>query len=511
MKRGLAFLLSTAIVLVLLPSQSEAQSTMGRWALGIHGGLNYYIADYNTLKIGPGGEVAIRYGINRYFSLGLLAGYEVLKTEQTPPSPNGFLGYMRLSSIPVALAAYWHLAPRRKVNPYLFGTFGALMYQRGPGTTYPLDSQSRTSFLLGAGGGIETFVDKSASIDVSLGFTSVGDWIDAHKTGNINGYLNLKAGANFYFGASDADDDDHDGLTNGEERRYGTNPNVADTDGDGLGDGEEVKRYRTNPLRPDTDGDGIPDGEEVHTYHTNPTKIDSDGDGLSDGDEVFKYKTDPLRMDTDSDGLPDGDEVTKYNTDPLRVDSDSDGLSDWDEVKVYRTDPTNPDTDGDGLTDGDEVKKYKTDPLKRDSDGGGVDDGTEVRRGTNPLDPRDDMPVRSEKAKTSGGMEGITFENGSATISREMEPALERTYLALVSNPDLRITINGYADKGEGNERSNERLSQRRADAVSAWFVKKGIDATRMLSMGNGSRNPVSASTSPEGRAKNRRVDFSKR
>jgi outer membrane protein OmpA-like peptidoglycan-associated protein len=510
MKRGFTLLLSAALLLSLFPSAGAGQNTVGRWVLGMHGGLNYYLSDYDSKKIGPGGEIAIRYGINPYFSLGLLAGYEVLKTEQTVSAPGvPFVGYMRLSSIPVSLAAYWHLAPRRRVNPYLYANLGALMYQRGPGATYPVDGQSRMSYLAGVGGGIEAFIDRSASIDVSAGFTNVGEWIDYYKAGGLNGYFTLKGGVNFYFGSSDADDDDRDGLTNGEERRYGTNPQVSDTDGDGLLDGEEVKRYRTNPLRPDTDGDGIPDGEEVHKYHTDPTKFDTDGDGLSDGDEIFKYKTDPLRLDTDGDGLPDGDEVTKYGTDPLRVDTDSDALSDWDEVKVYHTDPTNADTDGDGLMDGDEVKKYKTDPLKMDTDGGGVDDGTEVKRGTNPLDPRDDMPVRTEKPKATTGMfEGITFENGSATITREAEASLERAFLTLMAKPELRLTINGYADKSEGNERANERLSQRRAEAVSAWLVKKGIEATRMSSMGNGSKNPVSAGATAEGRARNRRVEF---
>lgn len=58
-------------------------------------------------------------------------------------------------------------------------------------------------------------------------------------------------------------DDDRDGLTNAEEAKLGTNPEVADTDGDGLSDYEEVKIYQTDPLKTDTDGDGYKDGEEV--------------------------------------------------------------------------------------------------------------------------------------------------------------------------------------------------------------------------------------------------------
>ncbi|MFA6551369.1 MAG: hypothetical protein WCV41_02475 [Patescibacteria group bacterium] len=58
-------------------------------------------------------------------------------------------------------------------------------------------------------------------------------------------------------------DTDGDGLTDGEEKRLGADPNNSDTDGDGLFDREEVRIYKTNPLITDTDGDGYTDGAEV--------------------------------------------------------------------------------------------------------------------------------------------------------------------------------------------------------------------------------------------------------
>jgi hypothetical protein len=80
---------------------------------------------------------------------------------------------------------------------------------------------------------------------------------------------------------------------------------TLDTDGDGLLDGEE-SRYGTNPNRWDSDGDGLSDGAEVNTYHTDPTKADTDGDGLPDGWEVANG-LDPLlagdeALDSDGDG-----------------------------------------------------------------------------------------------------------------------------------------------------------------------------------------------------------------
>jgi hypothetical protein len=58
-------------------------------------------------------------------------------------------------------------------------------------------------------------------------------------------------------------DSDKDGLDDIREKELGTDPNNADTDKDGLKDGDEVIIWHTNPLNPDTDGDGYLDGEEV--------------------------------------------------------------------------------------------------------------------------------------------------------------------------------------------------------------------------------------------------------
>ena len=58
-------------------------------------------------------------------------------------------------------------------------------------------------------------------------------------------------------------DDDDDGLVDFLEKEWGTNPNLTDSDDDGLSDGDEVLIYNTEPLENDTDGDGVNDGEEV--------------------------------------------------------------------------------------------------------------------------------------------------------------------------------------------------------------------------------------------------------
>lgn len=64
-------------------------------------------------------------------------------------------------------------------------------------------------------------------------------------------------------------DGDKDGLDDIRERELGTNENRADTDGDGLSDGDEVLVFKTDPLNPDTDGDTYPDGKEI-SFGYNP-------------------------------------------------------------------------------------------------------------------------------------------------------------------------------------------------------------------------------------------------
>ena len=70
-------------------------------------------------------------------------------------------------------------------------------------------------------------------------------------------------------------DTDGDGIKDANEKELGTDPNKADTDVDGLSDGEEFLIWHTNPLNPDTDGDTYKDGQEVKSgYNPNgPGKL----------------------------------------------------------------------------------------------------------------------------------------------------------------------------------------------------------------------------------------------
>lgn len=175
---------------------------------------------------------------------------------------------------------------------------------------------------------------------------------------------------------------------------HGTDPLDADTDGDGLSDGDEVCLHRTNPLRADSDGDGLSDMREL-ALGTDPMSPDTDGDGLLDGWEAA-HGLDPLvpSGDDGADADVDGDGLTniqeqRRGTDPHDADTDGDGLSDGQEVNVHGTSPTVADTDGDGLNDGEEIN-HGTDPLRADTDFDGLSDGAELRLGTDPRQPDTD-------------------------------------------------------------------------------------------------------------------------
>jgi outer membrane protein OmpA-like peptidoglycan-associated protein len=108
---------------------------------------------------------------------------------------------------------------------------------------------------------------------------------------------------------------------------------------------------------------------------------------------------------------------------------------------------------------------------------------------------------------TSVILGGITFGMGSAKLKKESEATLNQLYNALMDNKELEVEIAGYTDN-QGKEGANQKLSLARAQAVKDWFVKKGIYEKRFTVAGKGSQDPITSNDTPEGRAKNRRIEF---
>ena len=221
-----------------------------------------------------------------------------------------------------------------------------------------------------------------------LSYDTDGDGLsDDWEVGNG---LNPLSGVGDDGGTGDPDDDS---LDNAAERLHGTNPLLADSDGDGLSDGFEIGTCGTNPLLADTDGDGLSDGEE-NSLGTNPLRPDTDGDGLSDVQELA-LGTSPTNADTDGDGLFDGWEaanqlnpLSSAGNDGADGDIDGDGLSNLQE-QAHGGNPRNADTDGDGLADAQEVQTG-TSLYLADTDHDGLSDALESSLNLNPLQPDTD-------------------------------------------------------------------------------------------------------------------------
>jgi outer membrane protein OmpA-like peptidoglycan-associated protein len=106
----------------------------------------------------------------------------------------------------------------------------------------------------------------------------------------------------------------------------------------------------------------------------------------------------------------------------------------------------------------------------------------------------------------------VLFDFDKADLRPEAGPALERVLAVLKSYPKAQVLIDGHTD-GKGNDRYNQKLSERRADSLRRWLAEHGA-TTAMTVHGWGKSRPIAPNTKPggaddpEGRQKNRRVEI---
>jgi OmpA-OmpF porin, OOP family len=107
-------------------------------------------------------------------------------------------------------------------------------------------------------------------------------------------------------------------------------------------------------------------------------------------------------------------------------------------------------------------------------------------------------------------LHGILFDTGRDTIKPESEPLLAEVLKLLGDNASLKLSIEGHTDN-QGNPKSNQTLSQKRAESVQKYLTAKGADAKRLFSKGWGDTKPVGDNRTEDGRAQNRRVELVKK
>jgi OmpA-OmpF porin, OOP family len=104
---------------------------------------------------------------------------------------------------------------------------------------------------------------------------------------------------------------------------------------------------------------------------------------------------------------------------------------------------------------------------------------------------------------------GIRFNVNKAILKPESMGVINEIAKLMKKYSDIRFSIEGHTDS-DGDDASNQKLSEARANSVKVALVDLGVDASRLETKGFGESNPVSDNSTPEGKASNRRVEFVK-
>jgi OOP family OmpA-OmpF porin len=248
-------------------------------------------------------------------------------------------------------------------------------------------------------------------------------------------------------------------------------PAPGDVDGDGILDNvDECPR-----VPEDKDGfqdeDGCPDE-------------DNDGDGITD--KTDKCPNDPEDRDgfEDEDGCPD-------------LDNDKDGLAD--RVDQCPNDPEDRDgfEDEDGCPDPDNDKDGYLDAAdKCPTEPGVAPDGCPKKYNL--------IVVTETKIELK---QTVFFDTNRAKIKSVSYALLDDVAQAMKDNPKLKVEVQGHTDS-QGNDAFNLKLSQKRAEAVLAYLIRKNVASDRMVPRGYGESVPIADNRTADGRAQNRRVEF---
>lgn len=93
-------------------------------------------------------------------------------------------------------------------------------------------------------------------------------------------------------------------------------------------------------------------------------------------------------------------------------------------------------------------------------------------------------------------------------INKATESLLNDVVVILKRHPDIRLELEGHTCNIGETEDANQELSERRANAVKKYLVGKGVDASRLKTIGYGSKRPVASNKTEFGKIRNRRVKF---
>ena len=502
MTKRTKILLIIIFMVVVMSSNVFAQIFQRQIFTGVHANATKLIGgevDDSSVRIL--GEFNGGYYITRKIGVGIEAGYgfvtvrdkdqllevmsHIIEKEDSP---------FKTTFIPISVFARYNLIKDQNWIPYITAGMGVMMWNC-ENTDTGTEISSGNNFIANIGGGIEWEISRTVAIDFGVKYQRLfnqdqdmsGESTTALARGDVQ-TGNLSAGFGFTLRFGGWRDSDGDEI----EDKLDKCPFIPE-DFDDFEDEDGCPDY-------DNDADGLIDSVETNTgtfisadsTGTDPNVADTDMDGVNDYDEVYTYFTDPLSVDTDADSLSDGDEVNNYQTDPNSPDTDGDGLNDGDEIFIHQTDPKNADTDGDGFMDGDDKC-----PLEPETFNGFMDDDG----------CPDKKPEIIFEKKSPIILDGVNFKVGSSELTDGAKNVLGKVVRTLKDYKDMHLEISGHTDSS-GSRSLNMKLSRKRAESVRRYLINQGIEEHRLRAIGLGPDHPVTSNKTKAGRSKNRRIEF---
>ncbi len=288
-------------------------------------------------------------------------------------------------------------------------------------------------------------------------------------------------------------------------------PRASDEDGDRILDNEDKCPEKPEDADGFEDADGCPDPDNDKDGVAD-TKDDCD----DDAEDFDKFKDDDgcPEADNDDDGL-----VDAYDNCPV-VAEDKDDYEDQDGCPESDNDKDGLDDAKDKCPDQAEDKdKFEDDDgcPEADNDKDGIDDKQDKcpdkAEVINGVDDEDGCPDegKSQVQLTESKIEitdRVYFDTGKATIQSRSHSLLQQVAATLRAHPEItKLRIEGHTDD-KGNDASNLKLSQERADSVKAFLIGRNIDPARLEAVGFGETKPIGSNKTSRGRDMNRRVEF---
>jgi OOP family OmpA-OmpF porin len=478
---------------------TNAQTQDGKFAIGLGLIRNEYNGDYgsgifNTHETWyAAGGLSLGYYLTPSFDLGLQGSYGQygFREWNSFPKFNNFRGLKTDASIftHYKLNNGYILSKDSKFSPFISVGLGFATYGIDP--AYDKSGTNPALF--------PTIITKGTDLVLPLG-------------AGLKYQLSEHFAIQYQYLYSFTNADNHD-ENQGSKYFGGPHPNRLKYDAYG----QHILSFVINFGKPrDTDKDGVadkfdkcPDTPIGVKVDANGCPIDSDGDGVAD--YLDKCPDTPAGVKVDAKGCP--------------VDTDGDGVPDYldkcpDTPKGVTVDANGCpiDADGDGVPD--YLDKCPNTPAgvavdtkgcPVDADGDGVPDymdkcadtpaGVAVDANGCPTTPVVVSPEINSQFKNT------LFQLGKSIVRKPYYANINEVAKFMKENPTYRIELKGYADI-TGGDRWNIILSQNRANSVKKYLERKGIDSSRITTVGFGKKDPIADNATFKGRMKNRRVEF---